>query len=311
MAVEKVKPAAWWIGRIINYNKQMFPLYPNQIALMGGFCANYFILALVLAPKKIDLLEMILGGLSYVLMTYVLRACDEIKDYASDHLNFPERPLVKGVLSHQDIYRLLIAIALVLFILQLPFLGRVVVPVFLVCAAFMFLMFKWFFMEKKIRASLPLALLSHNPIVYFFQFYLLSFFISPNNFPIAAALFLLGDGMIATAWEIARKIRGTEEEDSYTTYSKIWGIYWPPLLVIALIAGSFLLTLSPMVEADFILLEKLMALWSVPFVLFLGLVFFAIKFYFDPTKAPKFRIIVEAYKIVIIVVSLAAMVLRG
>src|SRR5690606_33952005 len=87
-----------------------------------------------------------------------------------------------------------------------------------------------------IRPSLPLAFLTHHPVVAIMQFYCLSFFRdSGAGFPLGAVLFVVCTGLYATAWEFGRKIRGTAEETEYTTYSKIWGPYRPVILLMFLI----------------------------------------------------------------------------
>jgi 4-hydroxybenzoate polyprenyltransferase len=85
-------------------------------------------------------------------------------------------------------------------------------------------MLKWFFIEDKMRKSLPLAFATHHPIVIFNIVYLLLGMI--QTFPVldwSKAYLVLPIALIFTNWEIARKIRMPEQETAYTTYSKIWG----------------------------------------------------------------------------------------
>jgi 4-hydroxybenzoate polyprenyltransferase len=162
----------------------------------------------------------------------------------------------------------------------------------------------WFFAEKWIKPSLPLALLTHNPVAYLHQLYLLSFFTLSFDVVFGREGFLLVSvGFLATAWEISRKIRGTEQEDAYTTYSKVWGPRVPPLLVCALLSASFLTTgyLIGRQGSPWMIL-----LWIIPLAALLRLYFQSFQFLKDSRKAPAFRLSVEGYAfatIVVLVVS--------
>lgn len=74
------------------------------------------------------------------------------------------------------------------------------------------------------RKSLPLALISHHPIVFLNFIYIM--IASLSVYPVireGVGVFILPLCFIFTNWEISRKIRAPEQETDYTTYSKIWG----------------------------------------------------------------------------------------
>lgn len=87
-------------------------------------------------------------------------------------------------------------------------------------------MSKWFFQKSKIQPSLPLALITHNPVQMFVNLYIISFTcikygISTISLTTIMALFTLY--FPALIWEISRKIKAPKDENDYTTYSKIFG----------------------------------------------------------------------------------------
>ena len=84
----------------------------------------------------------------------------------------------------------------------------------------------WFFSRAKIQKSLPLALITHNPVQLIVNLYIISFacikygieLVSFNNFLILITLYFSG-----LIWEIGRKVRAPKDETEYTTYSKLFG----------------------------------------------------------------------------------------
>lgn len=296
---KKKKSASSWPVRVHRFTHQMFPVFPGQVAVAGGFLVSYLVLARILMPREFPAWEPLVGALSTLLLVYLLRVFDEIKDYPTDKVNFPDRPLVKGVVSRRDINILVAVLIGVIFLLQIPFLGRPVIPAFLIVFAFCLLMFKWFFAEKAIRRSLPLALITHNPVVYLLQLYTLSFFASFSSAPPAAIAYLVGEGLTGTAWEISRKIRGTSQEDTYTTYSKLWGPVVPVVLVAVLLLASWGLTFRYVALVH----ESPWApwTWALPGAALIAWVVNAARYVSKPRVAPPFRSIVEGFRIALTV----------
>jgi 4-hydroxybenzoate polyprenyltransferase len=153
-----------------------------------------------------------------------LRVADDLKDYETDKKLFKERPLPSGRTKKSDI---IIACAIfngIAIILNIIFMNNL-----LFCGilyAYGFLMANWFFQRSKIQPSLPLALITHNPVQMFVNLYTISFTvikygIQPISLINVMALFTLY--FPALIWEISRKIRAPKDENAYTTYSKLFG----------------------------------------------------------------------------------------
>lgn len=297
-----------WFLRVYRFNQQMFPFFPNVIIFIVQFSLSYFTLLKFLQislDTSTITKDVITGSISLVLFVYLFRCFDEVKDYEDDKINFPTRPLVTGVVSIQDMYILQLVILTVLIILNLivPH-GEDLKMGFFIVFIFTILASRWFFAKRWIKPSLPLALLTHNPVIYLHQIYIMSFFVlSKETLLSMAGLFLLSVALPGTAWEISRKIRGHREEDTYTTYSKIWGPHIPLVLI------SSLLTLS--LVSSFIAYKDQVAawaliLWLVPAFVLLKFIYQCFMFWKNTAKAPDFRKTVEAFvfaKILILTVA--------
>ena len=84
----------------------------------------------------------------------------------------------------------------------------------------------WFFQKHKIAKSLPLALVTHNPVQIILNIYVISYAIMKYKLPIFDITNLMAVMTLyfpALIWEISRKIRAPKEETEYVTYSKLFG----------------------------------------------------------------------------------------
>lgn len=306
-----------WLKRVHHFNQQMFPFFPNVFIFIIQFSISYLTIYKFFNPKpsiSVLMLDIFTGSISLVLFAYLFRCFDEVKDYEDDKINFPNRPLVTGIISVNDMYLLQFAIAIILLILNLlipsittftfdRFIGFISVFLFTVLAS------RWFFAKQWIKPSLPLALLTHNPVVYLHQLYILSFFeLSNNTIFSPIGLILLSIALPGTAWEISRKIRGRNQEDSYTTYSKIWGIYKPLILILGLLTSSlicsFLGYFNSAIKSNNPSLVLL--IWFIPLFAGIHFLYDCIKFWKNPDWAPDFRNRVENFifaKIIVLILA--------
>ena len=210
------------LKRIFLYLKEMYP--PSQLlaSLILSFC---FLLCLSkihgvpfpLAPN------VFCGVVSFVWFALLLRIMDEFKDYEDDLRNYPNRPLPSGRVKKSDL-KTFSAVVVALIIVSNVF-WKLQGLFAAVTFAYCLLMLKWFFMEKVIRKSLPLAFVTHHPVAYLVMVYLAATFAEATGLPILASptLMLVPLVLGITNWEISRKIRGPKEETAYVTYSMIFG----------------------------------------------------------------------------------------
>ena len=141
-------------------------------------------------------------------------------------------------------------------------------------------MSKWFFQRAKIQPSLPLALITHNPVQMIVNLYIISFTVIKYNLDwinITTICTLFTLYFPALIWEVSRKIKNPKKENDYTTYSKLFGYKR---------ATRFVLILTIMdIITNFILvwnLSKLSVL--VLFLLVSWMTYKFIDFMMDPTR---------------------------
>lgn len=219
------------IKRIGIYLNEMFPLSSIVGSILTGIAVQLTYLRLFeIRPKS--LVPLLLPSLVLTFISLLIRIMDEFKDYQDDLTNFPNRPLPSGRVFKNDLLILAgISVFLILF-LSMTSLKLLTWAIFTL--GFTFLMLKWFFVEDKMRKSLPLAFISHHPIVLFnFTYLLIACSEMAPEINLSKVLYVLPICLMFTNWEITRKIRSPKEETHYTTYSKIWGPR--PATVIAII----------------------------------------------------------------------------
>ena len=137
---------------------------------------------------------------------------------------FAHRPLPSGRVTKKDLgifAGILIAFTVILNVLLMRNF------VFcLILYTYGSLMAVWFFQKHKIQKSLPMALVTHNPVQMIMNIYIISFVIMKYGLEIftlhnVMAVFTLY--FPALIWEVSRKIRAPKDETEYVTYSKLFG----------------------------------------------------------------------------------------
>ena len=151
---------------------------------------------------------------------------------------------------------------------------------FIILYIYGFLMSKWFFQKSKIQPSLPLALVTHNPVQMFVNLYIISFTVIKYkldfiNLTTIMTLFTLY--FPALIWEVSRKIKAPKDENDYTTYSKLFGYKK---------ATKFVMIVTIMdIITNFILVWNLSKLSVVVlFILVSWMIYKFIQFIKDPTR---------------------------
>lgn len=215
------------LKRLNIYFKEMYPIIPR---LCLGFIVALEIYFIVLLNQgvtafNIGIQEIVLGFTVFSFLGW-LRIADDFKDYEHDCRLFPHRPLPSGRVTKTDLkicVSVLIAFTVILNFVFMPKLH------FLFCVilyTYGSLMAVWFFQKYKIQKSLPMALVTHNPVQMIMNIYIISFTIIKYNLEIFTlhnimALFTLY--FPALIWEVSRKIRAPKDETEYVTYSKLFG----------------------------------------------------------------------------------------
>lgn len=203
----------------------MYPIIPRLILGLIVFCEIYFIILLNNGITKFDLgIQELVGGYTIFAFLMWLRIADDFKDYETDKKLFKDRPLPSGRVYKKDLLVAGIIVEAIAVILNVLFMNNLLF--FIILYGYGYLMSKWFFQRSKIQPSLPLALVTHNPVQMFVNLYTISFTVIKYSVPaISLTTFLTLWTLYfpALIWEISRKIKAPKDENDYTTYSKLFG----------------------------------------------------------------------------------------
>ena len=239
---------------IQNFNRwlifiwERFPPYTNLPFMLFYFIAHY-VFYLNSSQEGFSIIKLVILFLGTLVFFFTLRLYDELKDYQNDLKMYPNRPLIRGLLSHKDI-RKGIYISILLEILSFSLFGfkgllAVGLPI-----VYSLLMFKEFFIRKWIRSHLTIYALTHTLVSALFSLALIATFKSTFvwNLDTDSYLFALLSWCLFNIFEFGRKtFISSEEHKEIESYSKIYGRFGATLLVIsmAIISNLILKEIDP------------------------------------------------------------------
>ena len=213
------------LKRLHIYFKERYPIIPRLILGLIVFLEIYFIVLLNNGITKFNVgIQEIVGAYTVFAFLMWLRIADDLKDYETDKKLFKDRPLPSGRVQKKDVMIIGVIVELVAVILNIIFMNNILF--FAILYIYGYLMSKWFFQKSKIQPSLPLALVTHNPVQMFVNLYIISFTCikySIQAVSLTTAMALLTLYFPALIWEVSRKIKAPKDENDYTTYSKLFG----------------------------------------------------------------------------------------
>lgn len=264
------------LNRVVIYLKEMFPVLHISGTII--YASGFIWLQTVLNRESLpSFMHFAVGSISLLCFVLLIRIMDEFKDYEDDLKNFPDRPLPSGRVLKSDLKALGFGCFFLPLLLNL-FISTDALIWTLIVLGFSLLMLKWFFIESTMRKSLPLALISHHPIVFIHLIYLFSVF--KAAVPEANLLYLgtiIPIGLLSTNWEFSRKLRAPKEETEYTTYSKIWGVKaaTSAAIITQLLSFSLLVYFIGTMTVP-------LSLWVVFGFVYLSITFQYVQFYHNP-----------------------------
>ena len=189
------------------------------------FLEIYFIVLLNNGVTKFNIgIQEVVGAYTVFAFLLWLRIADDLKDYETDKKLFKDRPLPSGRTTKKDVMIIGVIVEFIAVVLNIVFMNNILF--FVILYIYGYLMSKWFFQKSKIQPSLPLALITHNPVQMIVNLYIISFTcikyeITAISLTTVMALFTLY--FPALIWEVSRKIKAPKDENDYTTYSKLFG----------------------------------------------------------------------------------------
>lgn len=285
----------------------MYPI-PSRLAL--GFIVAMEIYFIVLLNQgvtdfNVGIQEIILGFTVFSFLCW-LRIADDFKDYELDCRLFAHRPLPSGRVHKKDLKIFVSCLIAVTITLNFIFMSHIHFIFCIILYTYGSLMAVWFFQKHKIQKSLPLALVTHNPVQMIMNIYIISFVIIKYNLEIFTLHNILAVFTLyfpALIWEVSRKIRAPKDETEYVTYSKLFG-YKKSVNFVFIITWVDIVT-------NFILvwnLSKISVILLLVDVLWMSYIF--IDFKKDPTrykivdKVEKYTYIQESIMLLTVVVYL-------
>lgn len=207
------------------YYKERYPIIPRLLLGVIVFGEIHFIILLNAGITKFHIgIEEFVGAFTVFAFLLWLRDADDLKDFETDKRLFPDRPLPSGRVYKKDLMISCTIVQAITVALNVIFMNNLIY--FVVLYAYGYLMSKWFFQRAKIQPSLPLALVTHNPVQMIVNLYIISFTVIKYDlqpFTIYNILALMTLYFPALIWEVSRKIKAPKDENDYTTYSKLFG----------------------------------------------------------------------------------------
>ena len=165
------------IKRLHVYFKERYPIIPRLILGLIVFLEIHFIILLNQGVSwgqfSIGIQECV-GAFTVFAFLLWLRVADDLKDFETDKRLFPDRPLPSGRVCKKDIVIACIIVQAVTVVLNVIFMRDNIFS-FIVLYIYGYLMSKWFFQKSKIQPSLPLALVTHNPVQAIINLYIITF----------------------------------------------------------------------------------------------------------------------------------------
>lgn len=224
------------LKRLHIYFKEMYPIIPRLLLGLIIFGEIYFIVLLNNGVTQFQIGgQEIIGGFTVFSFLLWLRIADDFKDYELDCRLFSHRPLPSGRVKKKDLAVFVTILIAVTVALNVLFMNNF--WFFLFLYVYGTLMSLWFFHKKKIQKSLPLALVTHNPVQMIMNVYIISFTCIKyglNAFTLTSFLAAWTLYFPALIWEVSRKIRAPKDETEYVTYSKLFGYQKSTMFVLIL-----------------------------------------------------------------------------
>lgn len=213
------------LKRLHIYFKERYPFLARLILGCIVFLEIHFIILLNYGVTSFQIgIQEAVGAYTVFAFLFWLRVADDLKDYETDLRLFPDRPLPSGRVYKKDIVIICIIMELIAVVLNLIFMNNILFICILY--AYGYLMSKWFFKKKVIQPSLPLALVTHNPVQMFVNVYIISFTVIKYDLEPVSLITIMTLWTLyfpAIIWEVSRKIKAPKDENDYTTYSKLFG----------------------------------------------------------------------------------------
>ena len=225
--------------RVLTFINERFPLYTHLLLIFSFYFGTILLFSRINPVNNWFNYKIILGMVNILLIFLQLRVFDEIKDYKTDLVIHPERPLARGLLSLKEAK--IIAFIIILFEFAISLFISMFSTVFLLFViVYSLLMYKEFFVKEFLSKRIFLYAITHTPITGLIILYIFSIYHNIIKFNLSTSFLLIIGFFQAIIFEFSRKTLILEKEkDKMDTYSKKIGFTKATLLVLLI----FLITL--------------------------------------------------------------------
>jgi len=217
---------------------------------LGWFLSLEGFLVLVSERGKSWVLDskVFLGIVSLFLALFFLRVADEIKDYEYDKVYNPNRPLVCGLVTFNDLYGFLSATGAALILINLS-LSRVLALILGLNMMYALFLIRLEKISHRVRESMFLNLLVTYPVNIALSIYIYLFFlIQYSSHPGPADIFILAAFALAFLhYELGRKTCWPHHAPrGKRLYSNVLGGYGSALIALACALAACIIALALM-----------------------------------------------------------------
>lgn len=272
----------YFLSRAKIYSDEMFPVLIYLPYLLALYICLNFASQVLSGPEIIVDQYAIAGMASGFFFMLLMRTFDDLKDIEIDKDLFPERATPRKAVLKSDIQKISLFSFLCLILINVFFSRTTLIP-FAITLTYCVLTFKWFFLEKLHRRKVFLTMVTHQPIPYAINTFLIFTALAAgginNAFTFNHFLLLLMFSLPVTGWEVSRKIRSADMETDYETFSMIFGARGAAFIPFTalILAGLISLYLGKVID-----LQLSFYVINLLLILFIG--FFYIRFIVQPTN---------------------------
>ncbi|MBF0500958.1 MAG: hypothetical protein HQM09_12545 [Candidatus Riflebacteria bacterium] len=207
----------WWI-----FLQERFELFGTTLAIIAFFTANAIIALEPVEGVRTFTSIRSLSGLALMWLVFLhMRLFDEARDYQYDRKFYPTRPLARGLISLDELWKATL-ITIIIEVALAANLGWHVLIAYVLLLSFTLLMRMEFFIGDWLRSNLELYAISQTFSASIMGGVIGSLISGKYliSLPDGFGMFAFSNWFIFTVFELSRKTNGREEErEGIETYS--------------------------------------------------------------------------------------------
>ncbi len=273
----KVKNNSSFIKRFIQYQKERFPFLQHGLLItVFTFSAASYSHMCRGESGFIPLSHFVIGAITAILFFFLLRICDEFKDFKDDSTYRPYRAVPRGLISLKELASIGVIVVCIQIMLNALFMPKMLIP-FTIVILYMTIMTKEFFIPTWLKKHPMTYMASHMVIMPLIDGYTtgLDWLFASNKPPQGVEIFLIVSFFNGIVIEVGRKIRAPlKEETGVETYSALYGpikatLFWFLCLAITFSTALWACAYIGFIKIGLILLLGTLSVCLIPGLLFI------------------------------------------